>query len=279
MSMPIKSRVTVGCPLLFLLLAALPAVCRPEEIPSAGRLFHYKIESRGLGIGELKTTTSTAQYKGNRALRFQSELAVDAKLLFFKKIIRSREEVVVGEQGTLSYRKSSEENGKSYCVEGTLEGGSFHFTVQENGSLRKVTVARGSYDYTTMDCFETSLKREGEWVEVRLLDLEHAVVLTRRYRFLKSEEIEAGGRSIRCKLVEFSDSNSSCRRWVSKDERGVIIARQEGSGKGGRYSLRLISVTEATATKFGDRNRAAGPSAKEAAFLAWPVSRFFIMRT
>lgn len=242
--MPRKSSFIVCCLALVFLLSADRSVGRTEEIPAVGRVFRYKIGSRGFGIGELKTAISTMQYKGSRALKFESDLAVDANLIFFKKVIRSREDAVVGEQGTLSYRKSVEENGRSYGVEGTLDGGSFRFRIQENGTARNVTVPRGSYDYTTMDCFETSLKREGESVEVRLLDMEHAVVLTRRYRFLKSEEMEVGGKSIRCKVVEFSDPNNSCRRWVSKDERGVVIVRQEGRGQGGSYSLRLLSLSE-----------------------------------
>ncbi|MBJ6724447.1 hypothetical protein [Geomesophilobacter sediminis] len=74
--------------------------------------------------------------------------------------------------------------------------------------------------------------------------MEQATVVPRRCHLVRSEEVEVGGRKILCKVVEFSGPNNRCRRWVTSDERGVLIVRQDGSGKGGTYSLRLISMGE-----------------------------------
>ena len=243
MSIPRKSS-TILATLLLFALAAAPAPCRTAESPAAGRTFRYRITSRGFGVGELTTSIAAVPHKGGRALRFQSDLAIDANLLFFKKVSRSREDALVNEQGTLSYRKHGEENGRRGAVEASLEGGSFRFRVTDGAGERQLSVPRGSYDCTTMDCPETSLRREGERMELRLLDLGLATVVTRRFHYLKNEEVVVGARTIRCKVVEFSDPNNSCRRWVSSDEEGVIIVRQDGSGKGGTYSLRLVLLTE-----------------------------------
>jgi hypothetical protein len=195
-----------------------------------------------MNVGELKTVMSQVTHKGDHAVRFESDLAVDANLLIFKKNSRSHEEAVVSGQGTLSYLKRGEENGKSYHVEGSLESGGFHFTVHDDGRSREVSVPRSSYDYTTMDCPETGMKREGETMVVRLLDMGSATVVSRRFSFVKSEDVEVGGRTIRCKVVDFSDPLNNCRRWIYSDGHGVIIARQEGKGKSGSYSLRLVSL-------------------------------------
>jgi hypothetical protein len=242
--MPKKYSLILFCLALLVMFSTEPAVGKTEEPSVPGRVFRYKISSHGLGVGELKTAISPVQHGGKRTLRFESDLAIDAHLIFFKKTSRSKEEALVSEQGTLSYRKRGEENGKGYSIDAALDGGSFHFRIAENGAVRNIAVARGSYDYTTMDCPETSMKREGESLEVRLLDMGLATVVTRRFHFLKNEDMQVGGRTIRCKVVEFSDPNNSCRRWLSSDERGVIIVRQDGKGKGGSYSLRLVSLSD-----------------------------------
>ena len=239
MSMPKKSSAAL---LLFLLLASY-LVCHAEQPRPGGRTLRYRITSRGLSVGELKTVTSPAPQAGNRAVRFESDLAIDANLLFFKVSTRSREAAVIAEQGTLSYRRQGQENGKNSTVEAALEGEAFRFKVNENGVPRTVVVPRSSYDFTTMDCPETTMQREGDTMEVRLLDLEQARVVKRKFHWLRSEEIEIGGKRLHCRVVDFSDPNSSCRRWVS-NERGVVIVRQDGKGKSGNYTLRLVSVQE-----------------------------------
>lgn len=228
-------------PILLLLASCL--LCHAETPRSGGRTLRYRITSRGLNVGDMKTVMTPVQHAGGAAVRFESDLTIDAKLLLYRVSSRSREQAVIGEQGTLSYRHQGEENGRSSSVEAVLERDGFHFRVSENGSARTVLVPRSSYDYTTMDCPETTLQREGETMEVRLLDLEHARVVKRRLHWVKSEEVEIGGRRLKCRVVDFSDPNNSCRRWVSK-EGGVLIVRQEGKGKAGNYSLRMTSLQE-----------------------------------
>ncbi len=227
---------------LCLLLASPLLVCRAEQSAPDGRLFRYRITSRGFGVGELKTAFSPLQKGGSRAVRFESDLTVNANLLFYRVKKTGHEEAVVSEHGTLSYHRHGQEDGRNYSVDAELEAGVFRFRLSENGVGRQVAVPRGSYDFTTMDCPETTMRREGEVMELRLLDMEHARVVTRRFHWLKTEEVEAGGKRLRCRVVDFSDQNNNCRRWISSDERGVIIVRQDGLGKGGNYSLRMVSA-------------------------------------
>lgn len=210
----------------------------------SGRSFRYRISSRGFTVGDLHTVFSPARYGGSPAVRFTSDLEVEARLIFFKKRSRSHEEALVTGCGTVRYRRKGEENGRNSTVEAELEGDRFRFRIEEDGAWRSVEVPRGSFDFTTMDCPETSLKQVGETREVRLLDMERATVVTRSFRLVKTEEVEVSGRKIHCKVVDFSDPNNRCRRWVTNDERGVIIVRQDGSGKNGTYSLRLVALTE-----------------------------------
>ena len=219
-------------------------VCHAGQARQEGRTARYRITSRGFGVGEMKTVISPVQHAGGRAVRFESELAINADLLLFKVASSSREEAVIGEHGTLSYRRKGEDNGRSSAVEASLDGGVFRFRLSDDGVARSVAVPRSSYDFTTLDCPETTMKQEGDTMEVRLLDMEHARVVTRKFRWVKSEELEVGGQRLRCRVVDLSDPEHSCRRWVSCGERGVVIVRQDGKGRRGPYALRMVSLTE-----------------------------------
>ena len=227
---------------LFLLLAPPLLVCHAEQSRAGGRLFRYRITSRGFGVGELKTVISPLQQAGGRAVRFESDLALDANLLLFRVNKSSHEDAVVTERGTLSYHRRSQENGRHSTVDADLEAGVFRFRLNQGGAVQAVAVPKTSYDFTTMDCPETTMQQLGDTMEVRLLDMEHAKVVTRKFHWVKTEELEVGGRHLSCRVVDFTDQNNSARRWVSNDERGMIIVRQDGKGKGGSYSLRMVSV-------------------------------------
>ena len=77
---------------------------------------------------------------------------------------------------------------------------------------------------------------------MRLLDLETLSVVTRRYTWVRSEDVTVDGKRIRCRVIDFEDPNKKCRRWISAGEPGVIITRQDGKGKSGSYSLRMTHL-------------------------------------
>ena len=231
---------------LFCILVSSLLVCYAEVPRLQGHTMRYRISSRGFGVGEMKTTVSPTQHSGGRAMRFESHLDIAANLLFFKVNCSSREDAVISENGTLSYRRKGQDNGRNSEVDAALDGGMFRFKITENGVARSVSVPRSSYDFTTMDCPETTMKREGETMEVRLLNMEHGKIVTRKFHWVSSEDLEVGGRRLHCRVVDFSDPENSCRRWVSCGEGGLVIVRQDGKGKHGPYSLRIVSVSDAS---------------------------------
>jgi hypothetical protein len=231
--------------LLFIILVSSFLVCHAELPRLPGHTMRYRVTSRGLGVGAMKTVISPTQHAGARAMKFESNLDIAANLLLFKVNSTTREDAVIGEGGALSYRRRSQENGKSSEVDAVLEGGVFRFKLIDNGVARSVAVPRSNYDFTTMDCPETTMKREGESMEVRLLNLEHGKVVTRKFHWLKSEVLEIGDQRLHCRVVDFEDAENSCRRWVSCGAGGVVIVRQDGRGKHGSYSLRMVSLADA----------------------------------
>lgn len=148
-------------------------------------------------VGELHIVTAPLSRGGERLFRFQSTTRIDAGFLFFGVKSQSREEAEVGERGTLRYQKTGTENGRKSSVTGEYDGGAFTLRITDGSGQRTESFKRGSYDFTTMDCPEMTLKQEGEQAVVRLLDLEHGRVVTRRYRWIRSEEVRIGERTVR----------------------------------------------------------------------------------
>ena len=240
--MPKRSRALLLLLLPSLLLASVLFSHAKQEAGSC-RTLRYKITSKGFAVGEMKTVLSPAKQEGGRAIRYESELSVEANLLFFKVSTRSRENAVIDERGTVSYSHHGVDNGSSVEVDAACEGGTFRFKTNRNGVAGSVEVPRSGYDFTTMDLPETTMQRVGDTMEVRLLDLERARVVRRKFHWLRNEVVEVGGRRLNCRVVDFTDRSNDCRRWVSK-EGGVVIVRQEGKGKGGSYTIKLVSLQE-----------------------------------
>lgn len=240
MSTPKKFSAAVFC-----LLFSSFLVCYAELPRSQGRSMRYRVTSRGLGVGAMRTVIAPTRHAGAPAMKFESNLDIEANLLFFKVKSSSREDALIGESGTLSYQRKGQDNGKRSEVDAVFEHGAFRFKLIDDGVERSVVVPRSSYDFTTMDCPETTMKREGESMEVRLLNLEQGKVVTRKFHWIKSEDQEIGGSRLHCRVVDFADAENSCRRWVSCGAGGVVIVRQDGKGKHGSYSLRMVSLADA----------------------------------
>ncbi|KAF0219965.1 MAG: hypothetical protein FD174_1689 [Geobacteraceae bacterium] len=203
----------------------------------------YTIYSKGLRVGNLKTVYSLLPGNNKKVLKFESVTRIDADFIVYSYALDSKEEAFVGDEGTFRYNRTTRENDTSCEVDGRLENGRFHFDIRENGVRRSLTINKDQYDYTTMECPEISMKKEGDEMSLRLLDLEHLAVVTRKYRWVKSEDVKVDGKSIRCRVIDFEDPNKKGRRWIRKDDVGVTIARQDGKGKGGSYSLKIATLT------------------------------------
>lgn len=226
---------------------ALAVVLCVLLLPPAGwcgaidsRTSRFSVFSHGFRVGEA-TSICSLEGSGERTMfRFSSFTRISARLLVRSYLLDKHEDALVGSGGTLRYSRTSRENGHPVVVQGELEHNEFRIRVTENRNVRTIVIPREQYDYTTMECPEMRLKREGETASLRLLDLETLEVVTRRYTWIRSEEIQVGGKSYRFRVVQFEDKNKRCRRWIRGDDVGVMIARQEGRGKAGSYSARLV---------------------------------------
>lgn len=222
--------------------------CMSHAAVSAGtdaRESHYSIFSRGFRVGEMKTVCSLVPSAGKKVFKFESSTHVNANIVFYSYALESKEKALVGDEGAFRYKRTSREKDASVQVEGRLENGKFQFDVSEKGVRRTVYFDRAKYDCTTMECPETSMKKPGDSMSLRLLDLENLEVVTRTYRYVKDEEVTVNGARITCKVIDFEDPHKKCRRWIRGDNLGVVLARQDGNSKSGSYSLRMTTLSAA----------------------------------
>src|SRR6266567_4727778 len=178
--------------------------------PAETRESNYTVHAKGLKVGELRSVCSLVPRNEKKALKYEATTRIHADFLVYSYMLDTQEEALVGEEGTVRYRRTTRENGNVCQVEGRLDHGRFLLDIIENGARRTMSVGREQYDCTTMECPEVTLQREGEEKALRLMD--------------------------------FEDPNKKCRRWIRPDELGAIIARQDGKGKGGSYSLRMAHL-------------------------------------
>ncbi|HTP67205.1 MAG TPA: hypothetical protein VMJ66_17575 [Geobacteraceae bacterium] len=228
---------------LILLVSVLYSSVSGDTAPAA-RESDYDIYSRGFRVGELKTICEVLSCNEKRVLKFASSTRVKINLLLYSFTLDNREEALISDEGTISYRRTTREKDSVCDVEGRMAHGRFLLDISENGIKHSMAVDREKYDYTSMECPETAMKHEGDEMTLRLLDLDTLMLVNRRYRWIKNEEVTIDGRKINCRVIDFSDVNKQCRRWIRPDAAGAIIVRQEGTGKNGRYSLRMAHLRD-----------------------------------
>lgn len=213
-------------------LSALP--CEKTEA-------EYAVYSHGIRVGGLQTFTTLIPDGERKSLKFSGKTHISLNLLLYSYHLDSAEEALLEDKETVGYWRTTRENGHICQVEGRLDNGRFFLTIDQDGARRTMSVMRNEYDHTTMDCLELGLKHEGDEAVFRVLDLEMLGVVTRKYRWLRNEEMTVNGKKINCRVIDFQDSNKKCRRWITRGGVGALLARQDGNGKSGAYSLRITS--------------------------------------
>ena len=213
-----------------------------SALPGEKAEAEYTVYSRGMRVGELRTFTSLIPDGGRKSLKFSGNTHINVNLLVYSYHLDSEEEALLDGKETVGYRRTTRENGRTCKVEGRLDKGRFLLTIDQDGARRTMNVNRQEYDHTTMDCPELGLKHEGDEAVYRVLDLETLGVVARKYRWLRSEEVTVNGKRIICRVIDFQDPNKNCRRWITQGEVGALIARQDGKGKSGAYSLRMTRL-------------------------------------
>jgi hypothetical protein len=203
----------------------------------------YDVLSKGLHVGNSFSSLQSSSEGNTKVIDFSSKTEVNASFLWMGYHLSLSEHATVKDGNLVKFSKQVVENGKNLQIEGHLEGKVFHFDVVEDGRKISKTIPRSDYDYTATECPEATIAfgSSGE-MTLRILDAEKAMVVKRKYRLIREDTYVVGDKDFHCRIVEISDQNKTCRRWIGKDGDSIIIFRQDGKGKQGSYSLRVTSL-------------------------------------
>lgn len=208
-----------------------------------GEEIRYVVTARGFEIGNVTVAQKTVADQGEPEIYFENKTDISASFLWMRYYQSLSEHVVLKKDNLVRYSRRSRNNDAIVSVNGWLSQGTFNLMVTENGKREKMLIPRRDYDRTTMECPEAFMDfGAGKKVTLRILDMEHLVIVTRNYRLVREEIYRLGEREYSCRVVDFSDIYKSCRRWIGMDGDTVIMFRQDGKCEEGSYSVRAVSM-------------------------------------
>jgi hypothetical protein len=230
--------------LFMLLIPEMLFISRIPAISSAGAVeTKYDVVTKGFRVGNILTLQRSVDEGGINTVHFENRTAVNASFLWFHYNLMTSERAVIKGENLVSYSFHKKAKGEDVTAEGRLDGDTFRFNVNENGKKRTIAIRRSSYDHTTMECPEATMDfgATGKMV-LKMLDTEFMTVVERRYRLVREEIYRVGDKEYHCRIVDFTDPNKSCRRWIGKDGDAVIMFRQDGKNRDGSYSVRATEL-------------------------------------
>ncbi len=208
-----------------------------------GEEIRYVVTTRGFQIGNVIVAQKAASNQGEQEIYFENRTDISASFLWMQYHQSLSEHAALRKDDLVRYRRQGRNNDAIDSVYGWLSQGTFNLMVTENGKQTTLLIPRRDYDRTTMECPEAFMDfGAGGKATLRILDMEHLVIVTRNYRLVREEIYKLGEREYPCRVVDFSDIYKSCRRWIGMDGDTVIMFRQDGKCKEGSYSVRAVSL-------------------------------------
>lgn len=219
-------------------IAALGMLLLAPVTVESANVTRYDLVSKGFTVGHVRTERSRVDRDGRPCVRCTVTTDVKVNLFFFSYALHAKETSLASDRGAIEYTREATEDGVHMETRGRLQGDTFHFEIVRNGATSTVDVATNTYDVTSMDNVELQLPHEGDARTWRVLELQDAAVAKRSYSRLPFGRVTTGTRPVECVVVEFRDPDRNARRWITTDDLGMVILRQDGTDKAGSYSMR-----------------------------------------
>lgn len=218
-------------------LATLACACRGEvsSPPTAARVTRCELFTHGMTIGHGTITRTRTTRDGHPCTEVRLQMDTRVNMLVYKFAMTMDETWVMSGNELIAYAWDSTENGKRKTVTGELRDGSFRFAINENGKTRVWTTPRAAYDLPAIGLPEKPLA-PGETVKLRVLDPCESLVEERLYRGIGPENLTVDNRSAACETVTIDYAGNHLKRWLTADEFGPLILREDGDLKRGSYS-------------------------------------------
>ncbi len=209
----------------------------------AGEEIRYVVTTRGFQIGNVIVAQKAFPNQGEQEINFENRTDISASFLWMRHHQSLTERATLKNSNLVRYSRQGKNNDEAVSVDGWLSPGTFNVVVTENGKQRKLLIPRRDYDRTTMECPEAFMDfGAGGKATLRILDMEHLVIVRRNYQLVREDVYRLGEREYHCRVVDFSDIYKSCRRWIGMVDDTIIMFRQDGKSKEGSYSVRAVSM-------------------------------------
>jgi hypothetical protein len=205
----------------------------------------YDVLTRGFPIGKAETSLKVSNDEGQKVVRFTNKTDVNISFLWMGCNISSSEQATIKGGKLVSYSRREKKKGVDVSVTGRLKDEYFHFDVSENGKKRSINIPCSSYDHTTLECPEATIKFKPDGKKtIRVLDPEFMEVVERDYRLVREDTFKVDGKEYHCRIIDFTDRHKSCRRWIGIDHNAVIVFRQDGKSMKGSYSVQAAALEQ-----------------------------------
>ncbi|NVN90226.1 MAG: hypothetical protein HXX11_06440 [Desulfuromonadales bacterium] len=201
----------------------------------------YVIRSLGTDMGTVSAKTVGTASDND----FRADVTVSVRVLFFRFSLTSSETASIRGGKLVSYHKTIDSKGHCREITGERKGDVFTFVIRDGEKVKQRAFPVTDYVITNMEYPEVTLV-PGEIRKMRVVDLENAEIVDREYRQLAEEQTEINGRVSPVMTTDFTDKNSTGRRWTSVISGLPIVMRQEGKEKTGlfnpSYSVRQTRI-------------------------------------
>lgn len=230
--------------LFFVVLLCLTPALMASANNSVKTVAHYKVSSKGFGIGDVTTTQRSTEDGGVASVHFETKTTVKASFLWMGFHLDTIEKGTLQKGELVNYSRKGRDNGTTIDIEGRLDHATFRFEVREPGGARSIIIPRNSYEYTTMECPEAHLDfSDRTQITLNILDVEKMAVVKREYRLIRNEQYTVAGKDYPCRVVDYTDPNKKARRWINWNGTAVVMYRQDSRGEKNSYSVQATSVT------------------------------------
>lgn len=225
------------CSLVKQALKPLLVLCTVAGVATAARgessavAVNYVIRSLASDIGTVSAKTTGTPRDND----FRADVNVNVRFLFLRFSLTSSETANIRGGKLVKYRKTIDTKGSRREIQGEASGGIFSMTVRDGKRSEQKKFPVTGYVTTNMEYPEVTLA-PGETRRMRILDLENAEIVKRKYRHVSEEQAEIDGQKSRVIVSDFVDKNSEGRRWTAIVDGLPIVLRQEGKEKTGLFN-------------------------------------------
>ncbi len=199
----------------------------------------YKIAHEGENIGTIYSERRIGEWSGAKAVVVTDELDIRVERFLNNYTLHTRETITLTDAGLVCYSGVSVEDGKRSSVEATLADNGLTMAVEEDGESYKNILANSQFDASSEEVVDRFIVSGEASKTLRVIDLDDFEVVKTEYRNEGRTEVEIAGEGFISYVVSFNSSRKKGRQWLTADDTGTWLLKEEGTDNEGPYCITL----------------------------------------